>query len=171
MSTSRQVEQALELALSLSFDLEQAKPHEIRHLQVVISQIQENLKPFLIEESVNKVPKPKGHPVDTLLKKGKVTLIEGRYKQLVQIYDELMIVMGSVAMPPKGLKFLSAKQNDSLTWFPLDLNGDKSAALYLMAEWEIAPINPKANGVLSGEWEGFDLDQAMEDSGFDQDDY
>ena len=165
MSTSKQVEQALELALSLSFDLEQAKPHEIRHLQVVISQIQEKLKPFLIEESVSK---PKVHPVDTLLKKGKVALTDGRY---IQIYDELMIVMGSVAMPPKGLKFLSAKQNDSLTWFPLDLNGDKSAALYLMAEWEIAPINPKANGVLSGEWEGFDLDQAMEDSGFDQDDH
>ena len=111
------------------------------------------------------------HPIDTLLKKGKIKLSDGRYKQLVQIYDHLMIVLGSAAMPPHGLTFLSAKQNDHITWFPLDLNGDKSAALYLMAEWEIAPLKPKDNGVLTGQWEDFDLNQAMEDSEFDQDDY
>jgi len=40
-----------------------------------------------------------------------------------------------------------------------------------VTEWEVAPISPKAHGVLSGEWEDFELNQVMEDSDFDQDEY
>lgn len=106
------------------------------------------------------------HPVDALLKKGKVTLLEGRYKQLIQIYDEIQIM---------GVKFLSALQNQHATWFPIEMDGDKSAALFLgsSGEWVIEPLSVKANGELTGVWEGFDLTEfmAMNCPEFDQDDY
>lgn len=148
MTTLKQVEQILDLALSLVRDLEQAKPHEIKNLQVIASHIQEALKPSVYEE-VTPVKTLK-HPVDVLLKKGKVELDERRYQQLVVIYDELTAV---------NIKFLSAKQNQHVTWFPLvGMEGDKSAALFLSGGgWTVEPISPKANGELTGEWQGWDL--------------
>lgn len=152
MTSKQQVKKSLELALSLAESLGPLTPSEKKEF-------------FGILESLNKIfSKTVKHPIDTLLKKGKVTLPEGRHKQLIQIFDELQVI---------GVKFLGAKQNDHVTWFPLELNGDKTAALYLVAEWEISPISTKANGELTGEWEGFELTEfmAMNCPEFDQDDY
>ena len=167
MSTPQEVKLALELALHLASAVNMFEP-EAKELLEITEKIRQALSP-VSKPKAN--PKPEDHPVDALLKKGKVELPDGRYKQLVQIYDLLMLTMSSIPCPPDGLKFLSAKQNQHVTWFPLSLNGDKSAALFLGNEWNIEPIGVKANGELSGEWEDFDLNQAMEDSDFDQDEY
>ena len=159
MATLKQVEQVLELALSLVSEMEGGKTHEVKNLQIIASHIQEKLKSSCEKIATN----TSNNPIDVLLKKGKVELPEGRYKQLVQIYDALTL-MG-------GVKFLSAKQNQHVTWFPIDWNGDKTAALFLGAEWTVEPLSVKANGELKGAWEDFDLNAFMEDFDFDQDEY
>lgn len=167
MTTPAQVKQALELALELAADMGEVTPEELKQLTSITANIQSWLKPAIGEEPTPTPAmtlKESKHPVDVLLKKGKATLSDGRYKQLVQIYDALQIM---------GVKFLSGKQNQHVTWFPLSLNNDKSAALFLGAggEWVIEPLAIKANGELTGEWEGFDLNTYMEDTDFDQDEY
>jgi hypothetical protein len=158
MATLKQVEQVLELALSLVSEIEKTRPHEVKNLQIIASHIQEKLKSSLCENT-----NTSNNPIDVLLKKGKVELPDGRYKQLIQIHDALTL-MG-------GVKFLSAKQNQHVTWFPIDWNGDKTAALFLGAEWTVEPLSVKANGELKGAWEDFDLNAFMEDFDFDQDEY
>lgn len=169
MTTPNQVKQALELALSLASSLGEVSPQELKQLGDIALQIQEWLKPGIGEE-LSPAPtlvlkEPKEHPVDALLKKGKVELPDGRYKQLTQIHHELSVFK---------IKFLSAKQNQNITWFPLEWNGDKSAALYLSSsEWSIAPIKYRDDNDLTGEWEGFDLTESMSMNcpEFDQDEY
>jgi hypothetical protein len=98
-------------------------------------------------------------------KKEKVELNSGRYHQFTQIHHELSVLK---------IKFLSAKQNQNITWFPLEWNGDKSAALYLSSsEWSVAPIKYRDDNDLTGEWDGFDLTEfmSMNCPDFDQDEY
>ena len=163
MATSQQVKQSLELALSLVSTLDTHR-NSVEYLNE-LSDLTEQVATILSTALKTKSPETKTevHPVDVLLKKGKVTLSEGRYKQLVIIYDAL-ILMG-------GVTFLSAKQNQHVTWFPIDWNGNKSAALFLGAEWTIEPLSVKANGELKGDWENFDLNEFMVDFDFDQDEY
>jgi len=110
MATSEQVKQCLELALSLAQSLSEKESDAL-----LVYKIQEALKVIDIETEVEieqKKEKTPKHPVDAILKKGKVELNSGRYKQLVQIYDELMIQMSAGVNPPNGLKFLN-KTNTS----------------------------------------------------------
>jgi hypothetical protein len=162
MATPEQVKQALELTLNLVLDVEFKNDSLLSELLDIANKIQQNLLPSVVIEPNVKILK---HPVDALLKKGKVELTEGRYKQLIQIHDQLAIFK---------IKFLSAKQNQNVTWFPLEWNGDKSAALYLSSsEWSVAPIKYRDDNDLTGEWEGFDLTEfmAMNCPKFDQDEY
>jgi hypothetical protein len=166
MATSQQVKQSLELALSLvsTLDTHRNSVEYLNELSDLTAQVATILSTALKTKSPE--PKPKQsevHPVDALLKKGKVTLSEGRYKQLVTIYNALLL-MG-------GVTFLRAKQNNHTTWFPIDWNGNKTAALFLGAEWTIEPLSVKANGELKGDWENFDLNEFMVDFDFDQDEY
>ena len=152
MATKQQVKQALELTLSLSKSLGALTQEEAGEFFEVLGEIN---KVFSNPEAhvIKSTKAPKKHPVDTLLKKGKVEVSDGRYKQLIQIYDQIQIM---------GVKFIAAKQNSYATWFPLDFNGDKSAALYLSSsEWSIAPIKYRDDNDLTGEWEGFDLIEFM----------
>ena len=161
MSTPQEVKLALELALHLASAVNMFEP-EAKELLEITEKIRQALSP-VSKPKAN--PKPEDHPVDALLKKGKVELPDGRYKQLTQIHHELAIFK---------IKFLSAKQNQNVTWFPLEWNGDKSAALYLSSsEWSIAPIKYRDDNDLTGEWEGFDLTEfmSMNCPDFDQDDY
>jgi hypothetical protein len=161
MATLKQVEQVLELALSLVSEMEGGKSHEVKNLQIIASHIQEKLKSSCEKIATN----TSNNPVDAFLKKGKVELPDGRYKQLIQIHHELSVLK---------IKFLSAKQNPYIIWFPLEWNGDKSAALYLSSsEWSIAPIKYRDDNDLTGEWEGFDLTEfmAMNCPEFNQDEY
>lgn len=157
MASKEQVKQALELALNLAQSLSKKESDAL-----LVSKIQEALKVIDTGKAIQKPESQKPHPVDALLKKGKVKLSEGRYKQLIQIYNALQL-MG-------GVTFLSAKQNQHCTWFPIDWNGNKSSALYLVTEWEIASLVSQCSE-LKGEWEDFDLNQFMEDFDFDQDEY
>jgi hypothetical protein len=155
MATPQEVKLALELALHLASAVNMFEP-EAKELLEITEKIRQALSPN---------PKPEDHPVDALLKKGKVELPDGRYKQLIQIYEELSVLK---------IKFLSAKQNPYIIWFPLEWNGDKSAALYLSSsEWSVAPIKYRDDNDLTGEWEGFDLTEfmAMNCPKFDQDEY
>lgn len=155
MATPQEVKLALELALHLASAVNMFEP-EAKELLEITEKIRQALSPN---------PKPEDHPVDALLKKGKVELPDGRYKQLIQIYEELSVLK---------IKFLSAKQNPYIIWFPLEWNGDKSAALYLSSsEWSVAPIKYRDDNDLTGEWEGFDLTEfmAMNCPEFDQDEY
>lgn len=157
--TAQQVKQALELALSLVENMGTITEKDSKELSGLLEKIKVS---FQEEPTVKKTLK---HPIDTLLKKGKVKLSEKRYEQLCQIVDEVKVM---------GVKILSAKQNDHVTWFPLEMNEDKTAALYLTGGgWAVEPLSVKANGELSGEWEGFDLIEfmAMNCPEFDQDDY
>ena len=163
MATPNQVKQALELALSMSQDVHSIDSQDLEKIDLLVKQIGEHfnkLKPLSAPEKLAE------HPVDALLKKGKVILKEGRRKQLHLIYDELTAIK---------VKFLSAKQNQNVTWFPLEFNGDKAAALFLgnSGEWLIEPLSIKGNGELTGEWEGFDLTEFMfmNCPEFDQDEY
>jgi hypothetical protein len=161
MSTPQEVKLALELALHLASAVNMFEP-EAKELLEITEKIRQALSP-VSKPKAN--PKPEDHPVDALLKKGKVELPDGRYKQLTQIHHELAIFK---------IKFLSAKQNQNVTWFPLEWNGDKSAALYLSSsEWSIAPIKYRDDNDLTGEWEGFDLTEfmSMNCPEFDQDEY
>ena len=161
MSTPQEVKLALELALHLASAVNMFEP-EAKELLEITEKIRQALSP-VSKPKAN--PKPEDHPVDALLKKGKVELPDGRYKQLTQIHHELAIFK---------IKFLSAKQNQNVTWFPLEWNGDKSAALYLSSsEWSIAPIKYRDDNDLTGEWEGFDLTEfmSMNCPDFDQDEY
>lgn len=161
MSTPQEVKLALELALHLASAVNMFEP-EAKELLEITEKIRQALSP-VSKPKAN--PKPEDHPVDALLKKGKVELPDGRYKQLTQIYHELAIFK---------IKFLSAKQNQNVTWFPLEWNGDKSAALYLSSsEWSITPIKYRDDNDLTGEWEGFDLTEfmSMNCPDFDQDEY
>ena len=161
MATLKQVEQVLELALSLVSEMEGGKSHEVKNLQIIASHIQEKLKSSCEKIATN----TSNNPIDVLLKKGKIELPDGRYKQLTQIHHELSVLK---------IKFLSAKQNPYIIWFPLEWNGDKSAALYLSSsEWSVAPIKYRDDNDLTGEWEGFDLTEfmAMNCPKFDQDEY
>ena len=97
-------------------------------------------------------------------------------QQVKQVLELALSMAKDRALEPfMGVKFISAKQNSYATWFPLEINGDKTAALYLTGggEWVVEPISHKAHGELSGEWEGFDLTEfmAMNCPEFDQDDY
>jgi hypothetical protein len=162
MATPEQVKQALELTLNLVLDVEFKNDSLLSELLDIANKIQQNLLPSVVIEPKVKILK---HPVDVLLKKGKVELPEGRYKQLIQIHHELSVLK---------IKFLSAKQNPYIIWFPLEWNGDKSAALYLSSsEWSVAPIKYRDDNDLTGEWEGFDLTEfmAMNCPKFDQDEY
>jgi hypothetical protein len=155
MATPQEVKLALELALHLASAVNMFEP-EAKELLEITEKIRQALSPN---------PKPEDHPVDALLKKGKVELPDGRYKQLIQIYEELSVLK---------IKFLSAKQNPYIIWFPLEWNGDKSAALYLSSsEWSVAPIKYRDDNDLTGEWEGFDLTEfmAMNCPEFNQDEY
>jgi hypothetical protein len=155
MATPQEVKLALELALHLASAVNMFEP-EAKELLEITEKIRQALSPN---------PKPEDHPVDALLKKGKVELPDGRYKQLIQIHHELSVLK---------IKFLSAKQNPYIIWFPLEWNGDKSAALYLSSsEWSVAPIKYRDDNDLTGEWEGFDLTEfmAMNCPKFDQDEY
>jgi hypothetical protein len=155
MATPQEVKLALELALHLASAVNMFEP-EAKELLEITEKIRQALSPN---------PKPEDHPVDALLKKRKVELPDGRYKQLIQIYEELSVLK---------IKFLSAKQNPYIIWFPLEWNGDKSAALYLSSsEWSVAPIKYRDDNDLTGEWEGFDLTEfmAMNCPKFDQDEY
>jgi hypothetical protein len=150
MATLKQVEQVLELALSLVSEMDGGKSHEVKNLQIIASHIQEKLKSSCEKIATN----TSNNPIDVLLKKGKIELPDGRYKQLTQIHHELSVLK---------IKFLSAKQN-----------GDKSAALYLSSsEWSVAPIKYRDDNDLTGEWEGFDLTEfmAMNCPEFNQDEY
>jgi hypothetical protein len=161
MATLKQVEQVLELALSLVSEMDGGKSHEVKNLQIIASHIQEKLKSSCEKIATN----TSNNPIDVLLKKGKIELPDGRYKQLTQIHHELSVLK---------IKFLSAKQNPYIIWFPLEWNGDKSAALYLSSsEWSVAPIKYRDDNDLTGEWEGFDLTEfmAMNCPKFDQDEY
>ena len=161
MSTPQEVKLALELALHLASAVNMFEP-EAKELLEITEKIRQALSP-VSKPKAN--PKPEDHPVDALLKKGKVELPDGRYKQLTQIHHELAIFK---------IKFLSAKQNQNVTWFPLEWNSDKSAALYLSSsEWSIAPIKYRDDNDLTGEWEGFDLTEfmSMNCPDFDQDEY
>ena len=161
MSTPQEVKLALELALHLASAVNMFEP-EAKELLEITEKIRQALSP-VSKPKAN--PKPEDHPVEALLKTGKVELPEGRYKQLTQIHHELAIFK---------IKFLSAKQNQNVTWFPLEWNGDKSAALYLSSsEWSIAPIKYRDDNDLTGEWEGFDLTEfmSMNCPDFDQDEY
>ena len=161
MSTPQEVKLALELALHLASAVNMFEP-EAKELLEITEKIRQALSP-VSKPKAN--PKPEDHPVDALLKKGKVELPDGRYKQLTQIHHELAIFK---------IKFLSAKQNQNVTWFPLEWNGDKSAALYLSSsEWSITPIKYRDDNDLTGEWEGFDLTEfmSMNCPDFDQDEY
>lgn len=168
MATKQQVKQALELTLSLSKSLGALTQEEAGEFFEVLGEINKVFSKTVDPEAhvIKPTKAPKKHPVDTLLKKGKVEVSDGRYKQLIQIYDQIQIM---------GVKFIAAKQNSYATWFPLEINGDKTAALYLTGggEWVVEPISHKAHGELSGEWEGFDLTEfmAMNCPEFDQDDY
>jgi hypothetical protein len=155
MATPQEVKLALELALHLASAVNMFEP-EAKELLEITEKIRQALSPN---------PKPEDHPVDALLKKGKVELPDERYKQLTQIHHELSVLK---------IKFLSAKQNPYIIWFPLEWNGDKSAALYLSSsEWSVAPIKYRDDNDLTGEWEGFDLTEfmAMNCPKFDQDEY
>jgi len=161
MATLKQVEQVLELALSLVSEMDGGKSHEVKNLQIIASHIQEKLKSSCEKIATN----TSNNPIDVLLKKGKIELPDGRYKQLTQIHHELSVLK---------IKFLSAKQNPYIIWFPLEWNGDKSAALYLSSsEWSVAPIKYRDDNDLTGEWEGFDLTEfmAMNCPEFNQDEY
>jgi len=167
MSSKKQVKQSLELTLSLAESLGPLTRSEAKEFFGLLGELNKVFSKVVDPDAHDLKPEPSPevvkHPVDTLLKKGKVTLSEGRYKQLVIIYDAL-ILMG-------GVTFLSAKQNQHVTWFPIDWNGNKSAALFLGAEWTIEPLSVKANGELKGDWENFDLNEFMVDFDFDQDEY
>lgn len=159
MTTPVQVIQSLELTRSLLGSMTKtADEADMEKMYTEAYKILEALRALTEPPKVSTV-----HPVDVLLKKGKVTLSEGRYKQLVTIYNAL-ILMG-------GVTFLRAKQNNHTTWFPIDWNGNKTAALFLGAEWTIEPLSVKANGELKGDWENFDLNEFMTDFDFDQDEY
>lgn len=164
MASKEQVKQSLELALSLSRSLGGLTQKEAVGFLELVDEINKTFSKTIDPEAHEIKAEIKAtHPIDSLLKKGKVELPEGRYKQLIQIHDELLVLK---------IKFLSAKQNQNVTWFPLEWNGDKSAALYLSSsEWSIAPI--KYRNDLTGEWEGFDLTEfmAMNCPEFDQDEY
>ena len=167
MTTSQQVKQSLELALSLvsTLDTHRNSVEYLNELSDLTAQVATILSTALALKTKSPETKPESHPVDALLKKGKVELPQGRYKQLIQIHDQLAIFK---------IKFLSAKQNQNVTWFPLEWNGDKSAALYLSSsEWSIAPIKYRDDNDLMGEWEGFDLTEfmSMNCPEFDQDEY
>lgn len=155
MATKQQVKQALELTLSLSKSLGALTQEEAGEFFEVLREINKAFSKTVDPEAhvIKPTKAPKKHPVDTLLKKGKVEVSDRRYKQLIQIYDQIQIM---------GVKFIAAKQNSYATWFPLDFNGDKSAALYLSSsEWSIAPIKYRDDNDLTGEWEGFDLTEFM----------
>ena len=157
MATSQQVKQSLELALSLvsTLDTHRNSVEYLNELSELTAQVATILSTALALKTKSPETKPESHPVDALLKKGKVELPEGRYKQLIQIHDELLVLK---------IKFLGAKQKfvTQITWFPLEWNGDKSAALYLSSsEWSIAPIKYRDDNDLTGEWEGFDLTEFM----------
>jgi len=155
MTTSQQVKQSLELALSLvsTLDTHRNSVEYLNELSDLTAQVATILSTALALKTKSPETKPESHPIDSLLKKGKVELPQGRYKQLIQIHDQLAIFK---------IKFLSAKQNQNVTWFPLEWNGDKSAALYLSSsEWSIAPIKYRDDNDLTGEWEGFDLTEFM----------
>jgi hypothetical protein len=164
MASKEQVKQSLELALSLSRSLGGLTQKEAVGFLELVDEINKTFSKTIDPEAHEIKAEIKAtHPIDSLLKKGKVELPEGRYKQLIQIHDELLVLK---------IKFLSAKQNQNVTWFPLEWNGDKSAALYLSSsEWSIAPI--KYRNDLTGEWEGFDLTEfmSMNCPEFDQDEY
>lgn len=165
MTSKQQVKQVLELALSMAESLGPLTQAEAQEYFELLGEINKVFSKTADPEA-HTVTINKKHPIDTLLKKGKVELSERRYQQLIQIYDQIQIM---------GVKFISAKQNSYATWFPLEINGDKTAALYLTGggEWVVEPISHKAHGELSGEWEGFDLTEfmAMNCPEFDQDDY
>ena len=164
MTSKQQVKQVLELALSMAESLGPLTQAEAQEYFELLGEINKVFSKTADPEA-HTVTINKKHPIDTLLKKGKVELSERRYQQLIQIYDQIQIM---------GVKFIAAKQNSHATWFPLDFNGDKSAALYLSSsEWSIAPIKYRDDNDLTGEWEGFDLTEfmSMNCPEFDQDDY
>jgi hypothetical protein len=165
MTSKQQVKTSLELALSLAKSLGPLTQAEAQEFQRILGDINKIFSETVDPNAHDINKNGKGHPVDTLLKKGKVELPEGRYKQLIQIYDQLAIFK---------IKFLGAKQNQNVTYLPLEWNGDKSAALYLSSsEWSIAPIKYRDDNDLTGEWEGFDLTEfmSMNCPEFDQDEY
>jgi hypothetical protein len=169
MSSKKQVKQSLELTLSLAESLGPLTRSEAKEFFGLLGELNKVFSKVVDPDAHGLKPEPSPevvkHPIDALLKKGKVELPEGRYKQLIQIHDELLVLK---------IKFLSAKQNQNVTWFPLEWNGDKSAALYLSSsEWSIAPIKYRDDNDLTGEWEGFDLTEfmSMNCPEFDQDEY
>jgi hypothetical protein len=168
MVSKEQVKQSLELALSLSRSLGGLTQKEAAGFLELVDEINKTFSKTIDPEAHEIKAEIKAtHPIDSLLKKGKVELPQGRYKQLIQIHDELLVLK---------IKFLGAKQKfvTQITWFPLEWNGDKSAALYLSSsEWSIAPIKYRDDNDLTGEWEGFDLTEfmSMNCPEFDQDEY
>ncbi|CAD5988481.1 hypothetical protein PCC9214_05392 (plasmid) [Planktothrix tepida] len=132
-------------------DLYKAVYEENKILQRENDQLKKELRQLKGEEPIS-------HPVDELLK-AKTPNIRmpsaRRYEQLCLIYDELARY---------GVKILSAEQS-IITYFPLEKNGDHSAALYLYDQerkmgyksgWVIEPLDPEQKE-LTGEWEGYTL--------------
>ena len=136
MTTKEQVKQVLELALNLVGDIDSPE---------VAVKIQEAL---LALNTQQKTVKPSSNPIDKLIKG--LDISSDRLEQFKVIYEELTAIK---------IKISKGKQNQYVTWFPLEWNGDKTAALYLGigSGWVVSPRSVKANGELSGEWEGFDL--------------
>lgn len=133
-------------------DLYKAVYEENKILQRENEKLKEELKKLKEEEPVS-------HPVDELLK-AKLPHIKmpsaKRYEQLCTIYDELA---------RHGVKILSTEQSITALYFPLEKNGDRSAALYLYDQerkmgyksgWVIEPLAPEQKE-LTGEWEGCTL--------------
>lgn len=135
--TTEQVKQALELALSLASDIDNPE---------VGIKIQEALLALNTQQKTT--VKSSSNPVNKLIKGLEIN--SDRLEQFQVIYKELTVI---------GINFSKGKQNQHITWFPLEWNGDKTAALYLGVGtgWAVSPRSVKANGELSGEWEGFDL--------------
>lgn len=155
MTTVQQVKQVLELALSMSLSVHSIDTEDREQIEKITGQIHDHfsktLRPLYNPAESDIKKKTLKHPVDVLLKKGKVKLTEKRYEQLTVIYEELTAI---------NIEFLSANQNQHVTWFPLlrKNENDKSAALFLTGGgWSVEALKVEDNGELSGEWEGFDL--------------
>lgn len=163
MEKFKQVKQTLELALSLLAELDNAdlSSKELKQLKDLAAGINSSLELDPDVEQRRKIKKA----VDALLKKGGVSLPDRRYEQLLIIYEDLTIASRA--------KFLGADQNKIVTWFPLDLRGDKSAALLLSGSgWAVEPLDPNQEG-LTGNWQGYDLMQQLAENypELDLDDY
>ena len=115
MSSKKQVKQSLELTLSLAESLGPLTRSEAKEFFGLLGELNKVFSKVVDPDAHDLKPEPSPevvkHPIDTLLKKGKVELPSGHYKQLTQIHHELAIFK---------IKFLSAKQNQNVAWFPLE---------------------------------------------------